>query len=212
MLSGGSREGGRGGWLKSGGGLLIRVLRLMCPADVFSLPALTPLFIPPTPALQVDAQLAELQSKQAQRAREWQGEEEARAIRAQVGGFGGREEEEGTSSVCVCVRERESPQLGGCLLPHLSLGSAPNPSSPPPFHVQTQHEDARLGELARQAEEGAAQGAVRRELMVATLSLEDQLIKVRGGKSVGKCGGRGDGRRPSAALRLWQLLGSYSGL
>ena len=51
--------------------------------------------------------------------------------------------------------------------------------------MSTQHEDARLGELARQAEEGAAQGAVRRELMVATLSLEDQLIKVRGGGVLG---------------------------
>ena len=53
----------------------------------------------------MDAKLSELQAQQAQRAREWEAEEEARAIKAQVRPG----QAEGRGPECRCYGRRECP-------------------------------------------------------------------------------------------------------
>lgn len=68
--------------------------------------------------------------------------------------------------------------LGEAVSPLINLFT---PTLPAPL----QHEEARQGALARQAEEGAVQGAIRRELLVTTLGMGDQLLKVWGSTNMG---------------------------
>ena len=64
------------------------------------------------------------------------------------------------------------------------------------FYPPLQHEEARQVELARQAEEGAVQGAIRRELLVTTLGMGDQLLKVWGSTNMGELGLKGSIQKP----------------
>jgi hypothetical protein len=47
--------------------------------------------------------------------------------------------------------------------------------------VRSQYEAARTAEMVQQAEEGAAEVAVRKEMLATTLTMEDQLLRVRRG-------------------------------
>ena len=70
-----------------------------------------------------------------------------------------------------------------------------------------QHEEARQGELARQAEEGAVQGAIRREPLVTTLGMGDQLLKVWGSTNMGELGLKGSVQKPWGGQGLIHDMG-----
>ncbi len=74
-------------------------------------------------------------------------------------------------------RSSETPLPLPLSLLFLRLAS-PLPS--PPRQVRSQYEAARAAEMVQQAEEGAAEVAVRKEVLATSLTVEDHLLRVSG--------------------------------